>query len=668
MSVNKRACRALALPKLAITKDNGLLYVQQVEYLIHTAVKNIAGKRYLIVYIYQREALLQADFKPTYIVFQRKTDFATLKRCANDQYQWRTARTDEIDRDWHFTKKCSFISLADQKRITDFCRNKALGFAALDELQKQIKDKQFLAARHKKQRKIIAKMKSIKSLPRDINSFLRTEILPTYLFYSYNRGRGNIAAYCSSCKQDIIIKHPKYNEQAFCPKCRRAAICKSRKRRGRISDFGTLQVVQQISATEVVVRILKYYAHYQHEDNPKITLHEAMRIFLTKDKLGDLKFTPFHYKYEFTDSTPWKNGLAPFRSYYQRNFYAETCGHLYHRNLAQELQGTIWQYSQLKQFYLFDREELEVATYLTSYYHLPFLEYLVKLGLNKIACYAAYSLRFNKPDEFINTQGRTLKEVLGLDKADIPFLQQDYIGMRELKLLQLMRLEGIQPNPQLLYWCSQYEISIHDIEDLVRILKYATPHKLMVYLSKQYQLLKNKANRYGNKQFENLRIVFGRYKDYISFCEDLDYDLTDSFILFPRKLDEAHDNASNMLEIKQVEAYNQAIGQSYQCLLEQYYYQMDNLTILPPKTAAEIVSEGQILHHCVKNSVAAVADKKYIILFLRKADNPAEPYYTLQVKGNTIAQARGDNNGAPTDEVNDFLYKWAKVKNLQYVA
>ena len=118
------------------------------------------------------------------------------------------------------------------------------------------------------------------------------------------------------------------------------------------------------------------------------------------------------------------------------------------------------------------------------------------------------------------------------------------------------------------------------------------------------------------------RFAFGLYKDYIRFCEELGYDLADDFILYPRHLKEAHDRASEMFDKRQAEITDQKIAAEYTNLLRQYKMTKYGFTIVPPKTAAEIVEEGHALHHCVGGYVSRVANKGCVILFLRETEKP----------------------------------------------
>ena len=73
-----------------------------------------------------------------------------------------------------------------------------------------------------------------------------------------------------------------------------------------------------------------------------------------------------------------------------------------------------------------------------------------------------------------------------------------------------------------------------------------------------------------------------------------------------------------------------------------------DLTIIVPQNDADIQREGAILAHCVGSYSERHANGKLNILFLRRKDNPKQPYYTIEVSsGGQIVQCRGFKNNVP---------------------
>lgn len=220
---------------------------------------------------------------------------------------------------------------------------------------------------------------------------------------------------------------------------------------------------------------------------------------------------------------------------------------------------------------------------------------------------------------------------------------------------------GNSVDSQLLLWCQ--ENAITDADELERCLKHTSAYKLIRYLQKQSQdeYFLTRAHYQSTAE----RFAFGLYKDYIRFCEDLDYDLTDDFILFPRHLKDAHDRVSEMFSNRKAEIYNQKIAAAYESCVKQYQLTKYGLTVVPPKTAAEIVEEGHALHHCVGGYVSRVANKECVILFLRKKEEPDKPFYTIEVIVRRIMEEKVDKK-EPTEAKYEPVRRAVKSEQIDF--
>lgn len=665
--MNKRALRKYADPQLHFPKTNGLLYCPQIKHIVRTAVRNIDGARTLALYFYETEKAAQGQCAPVFTVFQTKADFITLKIGEDGNTKWLTSNTDYLNRDWRFTSQCAFYTQNDGQRVTRYCDgNTEDAFMALNRLQNSIKRRKELERRHKKERMIIQRMNGLPSPPRDLKGFIHREAAPQYIFYDYRRGKKPMEGYCTACRHTVEVNCAKHNQSGICPHCKKPVTFKSRGRRGYISDRGTVQIIQRLNGNEMILRIFKFYYSYSHEEVPKVSVYENARAFISwnEDKKANADW--YYYSYNNGDLTPWKSGTRPVRYYWQDNFEADSCGYLYTRNLDEVLSETPWKYSQLGAFYLHDREPMQVIPYLREYLQHPTLEYLVKLRLHRLAQAAVYGVEtgYVFGQNPLNMDGRNIGEVLGIGKQYLPLMQEVDINRATLGLMKKLLAKSVSVDSKLLFWCQQNTLT--DADDLERCLKYVSAYKLIRYLQEQSRDDCFSARAYYRSTPETL--AFGAYKDYIRFCEDLNYDLTDDFILYPRHLKEAHDRASEMLNKRKAEITDQKIATEYANLLKQYRMTRYGLMIVPPKTAAEIVEEGHALHHCVGGYVSRVANKECVILFLRKKEEPDKPFYTIEIRNGEVQQIRGYDNCDPPPKVEKYLKAWKQKKLLPAVS
>ena len=664
MTINKRICRQYADPGLSISPGSGLLCMDSVRYIVRTAVKNIAGQRLLLLYFYSREQAAEGRYVPVYTLFQAKNDYITWEQPADGGGKWRTSSLERMEDYSHpILESCGFYAPKDEARITRFCAvSDAAGLEALWRMQNNI-----LAARTKqriqaRERKTIEQMKIVPSAPRDLKGFIHREVLPAYVVYTYHKGKKTMAGYCTACRHDVLVTGARHNQAGICPRCRRNITFKAAGRVRSLYDRATVQIIQYISSEELLVRIFKaahdYKGDYRSE---KVRVWENARFFVRR-KRGDVDVTPYYYAYSGGGLTQWKPGYRPYFNHWTENFEADTCGYVYHRNLEAALKGTAWEYSQLKPFYLKLHEPMEVIPYLQSYLRYSMIEYLVKLGLIRIVTYVVYS-RIN--EQWIHPDGKNPREVLGVSPQDIPLLQAVNANIQQLALLRELRERNIRANVPLLIWCEN--IAEYQRKDLLFALQFTTPMKLIRYIDAQYEKMKDEIVPIGVRRYENKFRVLSEYNDYLRVAVKLEYDLKSSFVLFPRNLNKAHDLAASLYWQNESEINDRVIGAAYAELLKRYGFAKNGLTVLPPKTAREIVSEGHALHHCVGTYVSKVVNGESIILFLRKMEDPDTSFYTMELRDGKLAQIRGQNNAAPTPDVNQYitLYKRKILQKAQ---
>ena len=371
----------------------------------------------------------------------------------------------------------------------------------------------------------------------------------------------------------------------------------------------------------------------------------------------------FYNSYDGNLLTPWKRGNRPRFSYWQENFDADLCAHLYTRNLPRVLAGSPWEYCQIAPFYLSDRTELEVIPYLAEYLRHPFVEYLIKLKLFSLAAHVIYHndvYSYTHGEEHIDYNGKKFQSILKVGLEYLPLLQKLNVSYMQLGLIQGMLRCGLQPDEELLDWCGRHKIS--RLRDLLVPLSYTTPHKMMRYIAEQYEKNKRPAHRFYGDGYTDYANTLVQYRDYLCMCEGLEYDLKNSFVLFPRDLKDAHDKVASLSDPEKAAIYERQIQQAYPLLEKLYRFERDGWTIMAPKTSKEITEEGHRLHHCVGGYVKRVAMKECIILFLRRTQKLDKPEGTIEVIDNAIVQARGYDNGDLPADAKKFLTKWeAKI-------
>lgn len=661
--IDKKACRDFLEPVCPPNSDCGLFLIPKLRYIVRTAIKIVGHRRLLILCLYAKGNTSEDKPVLAYTMFQGSDSFITYDHDPSTKTNWRTAMLWNLQREYKFVcTRCAFFSRQDEQRVLLFCkpympeRFSGSGFEALSQLQQQIRGKETLRRQKNRERVIRARLSGLPPLPSDTENWLRQEVLPAYFFYDYRRGAKSVQGVCSACGQTVEQENVRHNAKGVCPHCGRELTMKSNGKRGHIWDRATASVVQKFDQNGLVVRIIKAYLTWPKHEGSHMDVYEETRILVTCQGNGRAVSEVYHHSCDSVGITPWKKGYPPVSYLYGRNFNAETCGALYCKNLSRVLKGTPWQYSQLEAFYRGIHEDMEVLPYLEAYREVPAIEFFVKLGLFWLAAHVTYRDNGNK---LIDPKGKNLREVLQIDPCDLPRLQQPGASVRELLMLRALRAAGHQPTDELFDWLGERQIT--ELDGLKIAIRYSTPHKVICYLDTQFS--KESRNSYRGSNG-----VVSDYKDYLGFCEELNYDLKNEFVLFPKHLQKAHDEAQARVRQHEVEKFDHQIAAQQKHLKRKYQFQSDGLIVMPPRSAQEIVVEGQKLHHCVGRYAEQMARGDCAILFLRQEKEEDKPFYTVEVKDERIIQVRGAHNHAPAPEVKAFLAVWEKKKHLQNAA
>lgn len=652
--IDKRACRKLAMPELEFNLNEGVLHVESCPYIIRTAVHNISGQRILVLYVYQRESILAGSIKPRWVMFHSRDDFATLSFREDAKATWQCSTLGSLDRIWGFDSKCAFYRQQDESRVARFCKCERGAISMLGYLQRLISYRKELERKWKKQRAIIERMKYVPVLPRDLKGFIHREVMPQYIFYDYQR-KAPGHAYCTACRHEVRIAAAKHNASGTCPRCKKKITFKCRGRRGRIFDRATVQVLQKAEGNGLVLQIIKVYRSFADSDIPNhFEIWENARQFITLSSSGQCSVDAYYYHYKAGyDLTPWCNGYRPVFDRWKYNFTADMSGVLYQRNLSDTLKDTPWAYSQLEAFSGIASFS-GVATFLSAYIKRPKIEHLIKMKLYRLVSGIIYGGYSYSALQAINFNGENMRAILGIDRPYFPLLRELNPSIDQLHLIRQLLQADHKPSTEQIKWFIASKISNADAAK--ELLAHMSVHKLQRYVEQQFAPEDEAALK--RVDYYKMNTLITDYHDYLCMCKELQYDVKNSFILFPRELKAAHDSVAKTLKDKRTAEHEKAIAGSFDEWQKRYQYQSKELMMIPPHSAKEIVDEGAALHHCVRLYVKNVAEKKSVILFVRSVDEPDKSLCTVEVKDGQVTQARGFDNKEPPAQITAFIEQW----------
>lgn len=168
--------------------------------------------------------------------------------------------------------------------------------------------------------------------------------------------------------------------------------------------------------------------------------------------------------------------------------------------------------------------------------------------------------------------------------------------------------------------------------------------------------------------------TINKYNDYIRMAGQLGNTITDEIIYRDKRWRERHDiylgeiNRQQAAEEKKAKKAQKekwkAIRRDYERNSKIFGWQKDGYIVMVPRSYGEINEEGRRQHHCVGSQdqyKVKMSLRKSYIVFLRKAEAPNKPYYTIEVDENRVIQYYAAYDRQPDREaVKMILDKWMK--------
>lgn len=176
---------------------------------------------------------------------------------------------------------------------------------------------------------------------------------------------------------------------------------------------------------------------------------------------------------------------------------------------------------------------------------------------------------------------------------------------------------------------------------------------------------------YINKQENNV----ATYNDYFKACNYLGLDMSLERNVFPHdfkrwhdiRIDEYATKKALLDEQKRKELYAkfEAVAEKYLPLQRELN---DAFVVVIAKSPAELIREGDVLHHCVgrMNYDQRVIREESLIFFVRNISAPDVPFVTVEysLKNKKVLQCYGEHDRKPDESVLDFVNrKWLPYAN-----
>lgn len=493
---------------------------------------------------------------------------------------------------------------------------------------------------------IFERFDGLKNITKKQERFLTHDVIPNYMFYS----RKDSIAHCTACGKDVdfnLVKAVRQGKKIVCPKCKAVVKGRCLSYGHNFSDSGTGVIANRVG-NDVVLRFFDVCRSYINDfRKPYGELKEVLRDCyngtLDGAEMYDCRdrWKVCRKSYSYYMGWHWIQHVSLYSDYHK----------LYTDNLDEVLKGTPYEHSELKAF----AKHVDISgdpwvygNYLDEYLKTPLFEYLMKMKMYGLAKDLVQKMRgWYKPSDHLDFKAKTLQGILKITRMQL----QQLAGHQDANCSTLKYLESGMSYPQYLN---------------VRNDEFDNNTELIGRFVKSFPVDDGKTAKLrkwlDGQKHPNMRT----YVDYITMAKDVGWKMNDEFVLFPKDLQKSHDTVLKVYNenIDDIQAMKmQAIAEVE---TKRFSFQKDGLEIVIPTTTAMIANEGVKLHHCVGTYVDRVVKCETNILFVRKSDDRANPYYTMEVNNdNRLVQCRGMNNCGMTDEVKTFVKEFCKAKNIQ---
>ena len=165
------------------------------------------------------------------------------------------------------------------------------------------------------------------------------------------------------------------------------------------------------------------------------------------------------------------------------------------------------------------------------------------------------------------------------------------------------------------------------------------------------------------------------YRDYLNMAERRGCDIHSEIIYRNKRWRHFHDLYLEELNRKKDEeraAKFPGIRKDLERNRKIFAWQQDGHFVRPAESAEDIIREGRLQHHCVGASdtyMLKMATRKSWICFLRKKEDPEEPWYTIETDGEKILQAYAAYDRKPDwKETDKVLKAWMEQVKKNFAA
>ena len=489
------------------------------------------------------------------------------------------------------------------------------------------------------------------ALPEGMIDYIRREVLPKDRVIIYKRG--NVNGICTVCGTQVHARGRRFTQstRVNCPNCGARVSCVLEDGSAFAANYieNIIAVQKGTDGKTVFFRqwLLRrdHTARWEHiEDFLQETVRYAIRGAKTAkwQKQGKDNYYMRTERYELDEWTRWSDNRI-----YDGGYYFYTGG------IETALQGTAMQYADIDDYLAAERHNKNPIYFLEYHARYPVIEFLWKAGYRNIVHNRIFGMdRENR--NAILWERKKLKECFKFPLRILKLMPPEEWSLNDIQRVNdLWEKYGGKVTDTEIRLVLQSKV---DIQLWSRATTYANAGRILKYIKNQTDKRKEKN---PDKRSISQNDTAQAYRDYLQECEQLHLDLHDKEILFPKDLTAAHNRTMEQVKFEKNKADQEKFQKAVE-KLEKFAWGEGEFFIRPAREQMELTAEGKALHHCVGGYIRDMAEEKTAIFFLRKANEPDKPFYTLELQKKRVIQCRTEHNASydRNPDVKNFVDMW----------
>lgn len=489
------------------------------------------------------------------------------------------------------------------------------------------------------------------ALPEGLIDYIRREVLPEDRVIIYKRG--NVNGICTVCGTQVHARGRRFTQSAYatCPNCGARVICVLEDGCAFAANYIENIVAVQKGTDGETVFFRQWLLHrdnsarWEHiEDFLQETVRYAIRGNKTAkwQKQGKESYYMRTERYELDEWTRWQDNRIYDGSYF-----------FYPGGIEEALSGTAMQYADLEGYLEEKRHNRNPIYFLEYHAKYPVIEFLWKAGYRNIVHNRIFGMdRENR--NAILWERKKLKECFRFPLRILKLMPPEEWSLNDIQRVNdLWERYGGKITDTEIQLVLESKV---DIQLWSGATPYANAGRILKYIKNQTDKREEKnPDRRIISQNDTARV----YRDYLQECEQLHIDLQDKEILFPKDLTAAHNRTMEQVKFEKNKADQEKFQKAVE-KLENFAWSEGEFFIRPAREQMELTAEGKALHHCVGGYIRRMAEGETAIFFLRKANEPDKPFYTLELQKKRVIQCRTEHNASydRNPDVKNFVDMW----------